>query len=97
MAIHIAWICGWLVVFGVASPYARADDMQRLASSVATLQKNVNIGTRISLGREIRDQMAVRCHTTDESALQGLSNYIESLQSEYLDLTGQRYPETICR
>jgi len=86
---HIAWVCGWLAVFGLGSPYAKAGDLSKLA-------QNVQISARISLVREIRDAMYARCQAKETTIRDQLSVYIDKLQEEYVGVAGQRYPEMPC-
>ena len=89
VSLHVAWICGLLEPMGLHVPYAKAEDF-------AQVQRSVAISAKINISRELRDQYALRCRTSDTSVRVALSNYIESLQLEYQQLTGQRYPEPSC-
>jgi hypothetical protein len=92
-----AWILGAGAIIGLPSKFALAADVSDLKQQQVTLETNVRISARISLSRELRDEMALRCRTTDPAVYNALSNYIEQLQQEYVSLTGARYPDTVCR
>lgn len=87
---HIAWVCGFLVAFGLPSPFARADDVMELKRIAAA-------SARVTLSKEIREQSRVRCTATDQAVVDSLTRYIDSLQTEYERIAGQRYPEPECR
>jgi hypothetical protein len=87
---HILWACGLLAFMGLNSPWAKAEDVSQLIHNVA-------LATKLTLSQELRDQYAIVCHTQDVAARAALLRYIESLQVEYQNLTGQRYPEPACR
>lgn len=87
---HIAWVCGFLAVIGLPSPFARADE-------VKGIQQTLEASARVTLGREIREQSRVRCSATDQAIIDSITRYIDSLQTEYERIAGQRYPEMECR
>lgn len=86
---HIAWVCGALTLFGLPTPFARADDLQRI-------QTTVEASARVTLSQEIRAQSLLRCRTTDAALADSLTRYIDGLQTEYERITGKRYPEPGC-
>lgn len=57
---HIAWVCGWLVYFGLSTPFARASDVDELKAT-ATLS------LQIQLQQELRTYKAAWCSGTTES------------------------------
>lgn len=89
MSVHILWVCGWLAWAGVASPYARAEQVQ-------AIQHNIQVSTTISVGRELKDEYKALCVAKDEVTRSAIERYIEYLQNEYFQLTSQRYPEPRC-
>jgi hypothetical protein len=89
VSIHIAWACGWLGTLGLVG-FAKA-------SEVAQIQQTVNASARVTLSQEIRAQIRTRCSTTDQAITDSLTRYIDSLQSEYERIAGQRYPELPCK
>lgn len=89
VSIHILWVCGLTAAIGFASPFAKASDLE-------SVKQAVNISAKITLSRELRDQIHVMCSTKDSQARSSLAQYIEELQSQYQQITGQRYPEPPC-
>lgn len=85
---HIAWACGWLGVLGLIG-FARADELSKLQQTVAA-------SARVTLSQEIRAQNRVRCASTDQAVKDSITRYIDSLQTEYEKIAGQRYPEPPC-
>lgn len=85
---HIAWACGWLTLIGLAG-FAKAEEVSRL-------QQTVSASARVTLSQEIRSQARVRCAATDQAVKDSLTRYIDSLQSEYERVAGQRFPEPPC-
>lgn len=86
----LAYILGALTVFGIAAPYARAADVDQL-------KQTIEASARVTLGREIREQSRVRCSATDQAIIDSITRYIDSLQTDYERIAGQRYPEPECR
>lgn len=86
---HIAWACGWLAALGLVG-FARADD-------VTELKRTATATARVTLSKEIRDQSRIRCSATDQAIIDSITRYIDSLQTEYERIAGQRYPEPECR
>ena len=85
---HIAWACGWLSVLGL-SGFAKAENVDKLQQTVAS-------SARVTLSQEIRAQARVRCQSTDPAVRDSITRYIDSLQTEYERVAGQRYPEPQC-
>lgn len=83
---HILWVCGFLALVGLPSPFAKASDVERIAQSA-------DISARISLAQEIRAYAAARCRAEDPEPYDRI---IERLQIEYERLTGSRYSEPRC-
>ena len=98
----LLWICGF-VSFFANPPYAKAGDVQQVQRDVAQLQHTANVTAKINLTRELRDQYSARCElrlskdaAKNASAIEAISHYIDTLLTEYLDLTGKQYPEPVC-
>jgi hypothetical protein len=88
---HILWVCGWLAFLGLEVPFAKADDFKRLNAAV-------QISAKLNIAREIRDQVQARCSTRDYNTRRAFDSAIETLQLEYMTVTGgQRYPEPPCQ
>lgn len=85
---HIAWACGWLTMIGLTG-FAKAESVQEL-------QRTVSSSARVTLSQEIRAQARVRCQSTDAAVRDSITRYIDSLQSEYERVAGQRFPEPPC-
>jgi hypothetical protein len=83
---HILWVCGFLAIFGLPSPFAKASDVERIAQSA-------DISARISLAQEIRTYAAARCKADDQEPY---NRIIERLQIDYELITGARYAEPRC-
>lgn len=89
VTVHIFWVCGWLTVFGVISPFADAADL-------AELQRTAAVSARLSLAQEIRTQLLAKCLVTDPRVKESLAVTIDKLQIEYSQYAGTRYPEPKC-
>lgn len=37
-AVHVAWVCGWLATFGIAAPYVKADELNKLTQTLQQQQ-----------------------------------------------------------
>lgn len=88
VSMHIVWACGFLSFLGLVG-FAKADDMQKLQQTVAA-------SARVTLSQEIRSQAGVRCRSVDPLVRDSITRYIDSLQTEYERIAGQRYPEPAC-
>lgn len=85
---HIAWACGWLTLWGL-SGFARAEELSKVQAAVVASAK-------VTLSQEIRAQARVRCKSTDQAVVDSITRYIDSLQTEYEKIAGQRFPEPPC-
>jgi hypothetical protein len=86
---HIAWVCGFLSIIGLASPFARADRVEKL-------ERSAQISARISLAQEYRVQVRAYC-VVDERYKEGVLIIIERIRSDYTEITnGQTLPEPRC-
>ena len=90
VSVAIAHICGWLVAFGLASPFAQAGDL-------ASIQKNIKISATINLTRELRDDYNTLCGKVDDALRVRIAAEIDLLQQDFLDLTGHYYPPQPCQ
>jgi len=86
MLLYVIWSLGLLGVPGLA----RASDVEKL-------QKRVDISAQLSLAAEIRAQVHARCVVTDQSTKEAITRYIDDLQRQYREITGDRYPEGQCQ
>jgi hypothetical protein len=86
---HILWVCGWLTVAGLSPPFAAAADLERL-------QARIDISARISLAQELRVQMRARCLAHDSEIRASIERLIETLQVQYVSITGDRYHDSGC-
>jgi hypothetical protein len=66
------------------------------AEEVRDLRQTLEASARVTLGREIREQAAIRCKATDPAIRDSLTRYIDALQGEYERIAKQRYPEPPC-
>lgn len=104
MAIHVAWICGWLVAWGATVPYAKADDLEKANANIAQLSAIVkdmnstqNQSLALNIAGEIRAQVKLRCDPKNSQAVRELIDAsIDQLQARYFALTQRRYHEPGC-
>lgn len=83
---HIAWVCGWLSVIGIASPFARADE-------VASIQRKTNVLLRAAIDSSLRGLVRARCQVTGERELEVVNNEIDIQKDEWQTLTGREWKE----
>jgi len=87
---HIAWVCGFLGVVGLAPPFARAERVDRL-------EQSAQIAARISLQQEYRVQVRAYC-LVDEPAKDGVLRTIDRIRADYSTVTEgkESLPEPRC-
>ncbi len=73
VSIHIAWVCGWLGFVGLATPFARAADVQ-------DIQKTLRVSAEIQLQSELRAQKNMWCKNTDEKTRETIMHRIDELR-----------------
>lgn len=73
VSFHIAWVCGWLVTFGLLSPFARAAD-------VSEIQKTLRVSAEIQVQAELRIQKSLWCNNTDERVRNAIMQRIDELR-----------------
>lgn len=85
LILYVLWTLGMLGVPG----FARAADVDQL-------QKRVDISAQLNLATEIRIQVRTRCQVPDQASKDSITRYIDDLQRQYKEITGDRYPEASC-
>lgn len=86
---HIAWACGWLASFGLAAPFARAADVDKLLRAA-------EVNARISMQQEIRVQVRAYCQTTDEEVRLLTLKRIDELRTELWEIAKIQTPAPQC-
>lgn len=86
---HAAWVCGFLAAFGLASPFARAEDVDKLKRAAL-------ITARIQLQGEIRAQTKAYCSISDAVTREYILRRIDSLRGELYELTQVNEPSPTC-
>lgn len=89
VSFHMAWVCGWLVAFGLASPFARAGDVEQL-------QKAARVSARLNLQTELRIQIRVWCTHGDDEVKRAAYGNIQRLRIDLEDIAGVKEPEPSC-
>lgn len=83
VSFHIAWVCGWLAVLGMGSPFALADEQKQLAEVIK--------GDRIDrLEHDILGIRQDQCKAYKEGNMPAERLYAERLQellNKYYSLT----------
>lgn len=82
---HILWACGMLGIFGLASPFARADEVAELKRSTTVIEK-------IQLTQEMRVQTIYWCKAKDEGERTAFEQALDRLRDEYKRITGGETP-----
>lgn len=83
---HVAWVCGWLGVLGIASPFARADVQVQVASIVMEIRAE----RADRLDNQIQTVRASQCRTAiDSAARQNYTERLNELYKQYYELTGR--------
>lgn len=77
--------------------YAKADDLQKLAIVVASIDATTKVNARVSLEVAITTRVRERCESTSTGERRALDDLISRLQDDYYRLTGGRYPEPGCK
>lgn len=86
---HVFWVCGFLAGFGLASPFARAEDVEEL-------KKASVISARIQIQGEIRAQTKAYCQLPDGIAREYVLRRIDDLRAELYEIAKIRAPEPNC-
>lgn len=71
---HIAWVCGWLVLFGLRVPFANAADVDELKA-------NARLTLQLQLQQELRVQKNAWCSVADEKVRDGIMIRIDQLRN----------------
>lgn len=83
------WVCGFLAAIGLASPFARASDVDKLLHAA-------EVNARISMQSEIRVQTRLFCQTSDEEVKASAMKRIDELREELWEISRIRLPDPQC-
>lgn len=86
---HMAWVCGFLAGFGLAAPFARASDVDKLLRAS-------EVNARISMQNEIRLQVRVLCQSDDDDIRASAMRRIDELRDELWEISRIRVPDPQC-
>ncbi len=86
---HVLWVCGFLTALGLASPFAKASDVEKLLRAQ-------EISARISMQQELRVQIRAWCIAQDPEIRQVAWDRIDQLRSELLEIARLQTPEPSC-
>lgn len=86
---HILWACGLLGFMGMASPFARATDVEDLRRATQVIEK-------IQLTQEMRVQTIYLCRAKDQDEKLAVEQALDRLRDEYKRITGEVAPEYKC-
>lgn len=86
---HVMWVCGFLAAIGLASPFARASDVDKLLHAA-------EVNARISMQSEIRVQTRLFCQTSDEEVKASAMKRIDELREELWEISRIRLPDPQC-
>ena len=93
---HILWICGFLAGVGLASPFVRAADVEKIEQKVTALERASIVSARINLQQEIRAQTLAYCSLPEGLARDSVLRRIDALRDELFDITQQRGSDPVC-
>lgn len=85
---HILWVCGFLAVVGLASPFVRLEAVEPITEQVAELTDTIKLTTKLALLRELRVQQDIYCATPDTRLKAGIQYTIDRLKEDYRKLMG---------
>lgn len=86
---HVLWVCGFLTTFGLASPFARAGDVEKLLRAS-------EVTARLQMQNEIRLQVRNYCQSTDQDIKALALKRIDELRVELFEIAKIRVPEVSC-
>lgn len=87
---HIAWVCGYLITFGFAAPFARASDVEELKNAA-------KVSARINMQTEIRVQTRLWCTNTDPEIRASAYQNIQRLRIDLEKIADVKEPEPRCQ
>jgi membrane protein YdbS with pleckstrin-like domain len=87
---HILWVCGFLTAVGLSSPFARADDVDKL-------MRAAQVNARISMQQELRVQIRTYCATSDDDIKALAMRRIDELRNDLFEIAKIRTPEPQCQ
>lgn len=100
---HVAWICGFLTVAGLNSPFVRAEDIGKVEQKVTAVEQKVTalerssqVSARIQLQGEIRAQTKAYCGLRDPVEREYVLRRIDSLRAELFEIAKLSTPEPNC-
>lgn len=86
---HVLWVCGFLGSIGLAAPFARAGDVDKLLRAT-------EVNARITMINEIRVQTRAYCQTTDLEIKASAMHRIDELRDDLWELSKIRIPDPQC-
>lgn len=86
LAIHIAWVCGWLAMVGIPAPFAKADD-------VTKIERKTDALLRAAIDTSLRGLLEARCQVTGYREREVINNEINIQKTEWHSLTGREWIE----
>lgn len=89
VSLHIAHVRGWLIVVGIASPYASASDVDKLLRAS-------EVNARISMQQELRVQVRLWCTTPDAEIRSSALHRIDELRNDLRDIAKVETTEPTC-
>lgn len=90
MLFHVAWACGWLLYLGLGNGFAKAEEVQSLKSDINALRT-------VALEQNMFDMHIKRCAAAPGSPIKiFLAEKIQTLQAEYVQVTGRYYVLPSC-
>lgn len=86
LAVHIAWVCGWLAFLGIPAPFAKAAD-------VSTLERKTDILLRAAIDTSLRGLLEARCQVVGQIERETLNREINIQKAEWYILTHREWIE----
>jgi hypothetical protein len=85
-----AWDHGWIP--GIKGVFASTDQVEKLEARQTRSEKMLEQSLELDIAQAIRDLYAENCPES-----RAVTEQLESLQSRYRAITGQRYPHRECK
>jgi hypothetical protein len=86
VSVHIAWVCGWLVTFGLASPFVRAAEIAAVNGEISDIKAYQRLTLTLQLQGELRAQKSAWCVVQDSISRVSIMNRIDFLRQQLRDI-----------